>query len=34
MAITTVVLVVGAMAWVFVVGRVEEVNWAVKGEVA
>jgi MFS transporter, ACS family, D-galactonate transporter len=33
MAITTVVLTVGAMAWVFVVGRVEQVNWAVKGEV-
>jgi hypothetical protein len=28
MAITTGVLMVGAMAWVFVVGRVEQVNWA------
>jgi len=26
-------LIVGGMAWVFVVGRVEEVNWAVHGEV-
>ena len=33
MAITTGVLMVGAMAWVFVVGRVEQVNWAAKGEV-
>src|SRR5438128_10864023 len=33
MAITTVVLIVGAIAWVFVVGRVEQVNWAVHGEV-
>src|SRR6266542_3728972 len=33
MAITTGVLTVGAMAWVFVVGRVEQVNWAVMGEV-
>ena len=33
MAITTVVLIVGAIAWVFVVGRVEQVNWAVKVEV-
>jgi MFS transporter, ACS family, D-galactonate transporter len=32
-AITTVVLIVGAIAWVFVVGRVEEVTWAVHGEV-
>jgi ACS family D-galactonate transporter-like MFS transporter len=33
MAITTVVLIVGAMAWVFIVGRVEQVNWVVMGEV-
>jgi len=34
MAITTGVLMVGAMAWVFVVGRVEQVNWAAKDEVS
>lgn len=34
MAITTGVFVVGAMVWVFVVGRVEQVNWAAKGEVS
>jgi hypothetical protein len=34
MAITTGVFVVGAMAWVFVVGRVEQVNWAAKVEVS
>jgi len=33
MAITTAVLIVGGMAWVFVVGRVEQVNWAVNVEV-
>jgi len=33
MVITTAVLMVGAMAWVFLVGRVEQVNWAVNGEV-
>jgi MFS transporter, ACS family, D-galactonate transporter len=33
MAITTVVLIIGAMAWVFIVGRVEQVNWVVMGEV-
>jgi MFS family permease len=33
MAITTVALMVGAMAWVFVVGRVEQVSWAAEGEV-
>jgi ACS family D-galactonate transporter-like MFS transporter len=33
MAITTAALMVGAIAWVFVVGRVEQVNWAAKGEV-
>jgi MFS family permease len=32
-AITTVVLIVGAIAWVFVVGRVEQVNWVVNGGV-
>jgi ACS family D-galactonate transporter-like MFS transporter len=32
MMITTAVLMVGAMAWVFVVGRVEQVNWAVDGD--
>jgi hypothetical protein len=34
MAITTGVLMIGAMAWVFVVGRVEQVNWAAKVEVS
>jgi hypothetical protein len=34
MAITTGVLMVGAMAWVFVVGRDEQVNWAAKSEVS
>jgi MFS family permease len=33
LAITAGVLVVGALAWVFVVGRVEQVSWATKGEV-
>jgi ACS family D-galactonate transporter-like MFS transporter len=33
MAITTAALIVGAMGWVFVVGRVEQVNWAAKSEV-
>jgi len=28
LAITAGVLVVGALAWVFVVGRVEQVSWA------
>ena len=32
MAITAGVLVVGGLAWVFVVGQVEQLNWAVKGE--
>jgi ACS family D-galactonate transporter-like MFS transporter len=33
MAITAGVLVAGGLAWVFVVGRVEQVNWAAKGDV-
>jgi cyanate permease len=33
MVITTAVLMLGAMAWVFIVGQVEQVNWAVNGEV-
>ena len=33
MAITTAVLMVGAIAWVFIVGRVEQVNWVVHAEV-
>jgi MFS family permease len=33
MSITTVALIVGGLAWVFIVGRVEQVNWAAKGEV-
>ena len=33
MAITAGVLVAGGLAWVFVVGQVEQVNWATKGEV-
>jgi MFS transporter, ACS family, D-galactonate transporter len=33
MVITALVLTVGAMAWVFIVCRVEQVSWAVNGEV-
>ena len=33
MAITAGVLLAGGFAWVFVVGRVEQVNWAAKGDV-
>lgn len=33
MAITAGVLVAGGMAWVFIVGRVEQVSWAAEGEV-
>jgi ACS family D-galactonate transporter-like MFS transporter len=33
MAITAGVLVTGGLAWVFVVGRLEQVNWAAHGEV-
>jgi cyanate permease len=33
MAIIAGVLVAGGLAWVFVVGQVEQVNWATKGEV-
>ena len=33
LAITVGVLVAGGLAWVFVVGRVEQVSWATKGEV-
>jgi MFS transporter, ACS family, D-galactonate transporter len=33
MAITVGVLVAGGLAWVFVVGRLEQVNWAADGEV-
>jgi cyanate permease len=33
MAITAGVLVAGGLAWVFVVGQVEQVNWAVNGDV-
>jgi MFS family permease len=33
LAITAGVLVAGGLAWVFVVGRVEQVSWAAKGEV-
>jgi hypothetical protein len=33
MAITAGVLVVGGLAWVFVVGRVEQVGWTAKGDV-
>jgi MFS family permease len=33
LVITAGVLVVGGLAWVFVVGRVEQVNWVTKGEV-
>jgi MFS transporter, ACS family, D-galactonate transporter len=32
MIITTAVLVVGGLSWVFVVGRVEQVSWAAEGE--
>jgi MFS transporter, ACS family, D-galactonate transporter len=33
MVITTAVLLIGGLAWVFVVGRIEHVNWALSGEV-
>ena len=33
LAITVVVLVAGGLAWVFVVGRVEQMSWATKSEV-
>ena len=33
LAITAGVLVVGGLAWVFVVGRLKQANWAAKGEV-
>src|SRR5207247_3153055 len=33
MVLTTAVLMVGAIAWVFLVGRAEQVDWAVNGEV-
>jgi MFS family permease len=32
LAITAGVLVVGGLAWVFVVGRLQQVNWAAEGE--
>src|SRR2546427_778884 len=32
LAITAAVLMLGGLAWIFVVGRVEQVSWASKGE--
>jgi hypothetical protein len=32
MAIATLLSIVGGLAWVFVVGRVEQVKWKTKGD--
>jgi MFS transporter, ACS family, D-galactonate transporter len=32
MAVTAIVLIIGGLAWVFVVGRVEQVNWGTKSD--
>jgi hypothetical protein len=32
MAVTTIVLIIGGLAWVFAVGRVEQVNWVTRSD--